>query len=310
VTRGGMEMVKAEAMAQGARSSRPAGRLHGIDSPLRFEVTLVTPELAASLLDKCHPNQRSPKRHKIDAWAEVMAAGRWDLTHEALAIDEDGFLIDGRNRLLALCKARVSVAMAMCYGVPRAALVSVNCGTSRTPLDAARIAGMALPNAGYPSVARQMHSGLRIDRGAWSVQKTLDVVATYREGLDYVFSVMKKPQQGVTVASVRAVVARAFYTADRARLGAFVSQLYSGLPDDVRRDGASVLLRNWLLEDLIARERRSGRKSPRGLAYSYVEFALEAFLTGTRPAQLLTVSEEKFPLPQLLSYGPAAAGRG
>lgn len=58
----------------------------------------VTPEMAAKWLEGNVLNRPLKQAH-VDRLAREMAAGRWRLTHQGIAFDVSGCLIDGQHRL-------------------------------------------------------------------------------------------------------------------------------------------------------------------------------------------------------------------
>ena len=77
----------------------------------------VTPELAESWLagtDVCRPVLN---RH-VEKFAAEMTAGRWRLTHQGIAFDTEGKLIDGRHRLLAVIRSGATVPMLVVVDEP------------------------------------------------------------------------------------------------------------------------------------------------------------------------------------------------
>src|ERR1700733_598927 len=156
------------------------GSNHGIATTMRMVPTMLTVDLALQLLEELHPNQRSSKKGKINALACDLDSGRGRFTHQPLGIDEDGYTIDGQNRCHAVIKSGKPLKVWICYNVPRTSNVVTDTGGMRTANDAAKIAGVEIPKSTYVSTARQMMAGLKLKREAWSVQQTLDLVATYR----------------------------------------------------------------------------------------------------------------------------------
>ena len=71
--------------------------------PKASGIVTVTPSQAQSWLD--HRNierQRAYSHHKASQWYSEMRAGRWKTTHQGIAFDWDGFLLDGQHRLGAI----------------------------------------------------------------------------------------------------------------------------------------------------------------------------------------------------------------
>jgi hypothetical protein len=67
----------------------------------------ITPETAAKMLAK-NVGNRSPRMSTVRFYAAEMKAGRWQETHQALAVDCDGNLVDGQHRLLAVVASGTS----------------------------------------------------------------------------------------------------------------------------------------------------------------------------------------------------------
>lgn len=80
----------------------------------------ITPKKARELLDKhlVPDHQRRPSLSLVQDYARMMRAGQWLLTHQGIAIDDSGELIDGQQRLLAIEQAGVPVRMLIARGVP------------------------------------------------------------------------------------------------------------------------------------------------------------------------------------------------
>jgi hypothetical protein len=84
---------------------------------LTIKVEIITPESAAGYLAKNDRNRRQ-KETTLDAYARDMLAGKWRLTHQGIAFDDKGNLIDGQHRLGAVLRAKVPVEMLVMRGFP------------------------------------------------------------------------------------------------------------------------------------------------------------------------------------------------
>ncbi|WP_129307972.1 hypothetical protein [Streptomyces sp. L2] len=76
-----------------------------LDIPIRNGVYVVTPAMAKSWLE--HRNLERNRRYSstIEAkYAAEMRAGLWKTTHQGIAFDHDGFLLDGQHRLGAIVR--------------------------------------------------------------------------------------------------------------------------------------------------------------------------------------------------------------
>jgi len=103
---------------------------------------LVTPSIARRWLDTMPDNQRGKKIGKITAYARDMLSGNWNSdTGETIKFDEDGRMVDGQNRMLAVMKAGVPIYFAVARGLPRkTAMLVLDTGAARSGADVLRIA--------------------------------------------------------------------------------------------------------------------------------------------------------------------------
>lgn len=81
------------------------------------EILVVTPVMAAKWLKRCVPNR--PIRTKtVAAYARDMAAGNWVTTHQGIAFNDEGELMDGQHRLLAVVASGCTIKMLVTRGLP------------------------------------------------------------------------------------------------------------------------------------------------------------------------------------------------
>lgn len=86
---------------------------------MRVSEETIGPKRAQELLDKhwVKEHQRKPSPSVVDDYARTMRAGQWMLTHQGIAIDEHGELIDGVHRLLAIVQSGTQVRMLVTRGI-------------------------------------------------------------------------------------------------------------------------------------------------------------------------------------------------
>lgn len=271
-----------------------------LNSKMKFQVALVGPEDAQKFLDKNHPKNRRPKKGKIIQMRRDQIDGLWELTHQPIAFDEDGYLIDGQNRLASIIQSGMEVPLVIAWNVPRRAMLGADSGSNRTVTDVAQIMGDPMPrDFGYASTARRMFIGNEASRTSVSIPRTLAFIKRHRQALDFVYSLFHKNHKGLTQAPVKAVIARAWYTkGNRERLKQFAEILISGLVHNIKTDGAAIMLRNWLLNKLTHGKRGLRANPPGHLIYAKVESALAYFLEGENPDKLYGTKEELFPIPE------------
>jgi hypothetical protein len=254
---------------------------------------LVTPEQAGRWLEESNTHNRVIRPGVVKRYAEAMAAGKWLDTHQGIAFDDRGVLVDGQHRLLAVVRAGVAVWMNITYGVPLENQIVVDDPAVRSQADAIKLAGHADLTNGHVAVARRMKDGAAVGPKP-DKQDMRDFIDKYFDGIDFAVRCFPTRARSLTPAPVLAAVGRAFYHVDgdgRARLRRFAEVLLNGLMEP--GDEAAVLLRNWLL----SRDGGFGG-AMQGLIFQKATRAAKAFLDGERMTKLYTTKGDLFPLPE------------
>lgn len=78
----------------------------------------MTPDFAAQLLLRLHPNQRRLRKPYVATLARAMAEGRWRWTGDSFKLDQELRVIDGQHRLAAIVASGVSMRDALIAVVP------------------------------------------------------------------------------------------------------------------------------------------------------------------------------------------------
>ncbi len=96
----------------------------------------ITPAMAekilndtTTLIEQGKLINRNISERRVDYYTDAMRAKQWQLTHQGIAFDDRGYLIDGQHRLWAVVRSGMTVPMVVTRGVP-----SSNCGLAK-PLD-------------------------------------------------------------------------------------------------------------------------------------------------------------------------------
>lgn len=100
----------------------------------------ITPDRAAEYL-RGNAAGRSVNKNAVEMYARDMAAGRWQSTHQGIALDEDGTLVDGQHRMHAIRKSSTTVRMWVTRGVPPGSFGAFDLGRGRTMADHLTIDG-------------------------------------------------------------------------------------------------------------------------------------------------------------------------
>jgi hypothetical protein len=114
---------------------------------METKVVMITPDMARKWLDKNMKRNRPVMSKTVHGYARTMKAGGWNLTHQGIAFDEHGELIDGQHRLHAIIEANVPVEMNVTYNVhhtPGEAF-TIDMGRKRTYTNIAMMSGIDDP---------------------------------------------------------------------------------------------------------------------------------------------------------------------
>lgn len=84
-------------------------------SKLTMQIVVVTPTIAEEWLKKNNPKNRSIGSRHVARLVADMEAGRWYLTHQGIAFDVDGQLVDGQHRLEAVRQSGATIEMAVFF---------------------------------------------------------------------------------------------------------------------------------------------------------------------------------------------------
>lgn len=105
-------------------------------------VETITPAKAAGYLER-NQNNRPMSRSALATVVRALNNGHWRLTHQGIAFDADGILLDGQTRLTAIVQTGVTVPMMVTRGLDRDAFTVLDRGKGRTGGDAFAICGEA-----------------------------------------------------------------------------------------------------------------------------------------------------------------------
>lgn len=100
----------------------------------------ITPEQAAEYLENKAPN-RTIRRRDVNKLARDIMRGEWKLTHQGIAFDTEGRLIDGQHRLSACVLANMPIKVLVTRGVTADDGMMIDRGIKRTFLDGLNISG-------------------------------------------------------------------------------------------------------------------------------------------------------------------------
>jgi hypothetical protein len=179
------------------------------------KIESIGPALAGNYLATMVHN-RLPKESSIASYANDMVNGKWLLSPQGIAFDEDGHLFDGQHRLKAIIRAGMAVEMLVLRGFPEKqdamkTMDVMDAGAGRSMADRLKLMGCYHGNPNLAcAVARQivavvLGGSCRAARKP-SLAAVLDILKLYKKEMQAVCSVMDRPnfkpvRNGYTIAA-------------------------------------------------------------------------------------------------------------
>jgi hypothetical protein len=272
---------------------------HGI----RIEKVDISPEKALEWL-ATNDGNRAVSMSRVQQLARDMTDGVFELTHQGIAFDSEGRLIDGQHRLWAIVESKKTVTMFVCWGLKRQEVSHyIDDGRPRSMADKLGYSGIDT-NKRRVSIVRSMLLHYRTQLAApagdvytWGGRGERVRTSTFAEfhekvrpAIDFAIGTAANGKFGH--ACVCAAVACAWFTQDHARLDQFQKILATGEIAS-RTDNAAIRLRDFLMNSGLT----SGGESARCEIFVRASTALRAFLEGRSLAKLYAVPTSPFTIP-------------
>lgn len=253
----------------------------------------ITPDMAVKWLEGNVMNRPVCQGH-VDAMSEDMKGHRWIPTHQGIAFDDKGTLVDGQQRLWAIFLSDRTIRMSVTRGLSAEAIELIDGGKARSLTDRMCINGRfgtERLNRRHAATLHEMVRGLNSARRL-TYQEEVALMSQHVNAVRYANAHLATQTRGLSVAYVRAVVARAWYSVDRERLSRFCRVLSTGKGESAN-DDIVIELRNRLMT-LPSDQNEAVRRE----SYGMVESVLDTWLTGEPQSALRAAAQELFPLPE------------
>lgn len=101
---------------------------------MRTSIELITPNIARELLSG-NTGNRKLREGVVKDYARQMKEGKWQESHQGIAIAPNGRVLDGQHRLEAIVASGVSIRMNVSRDVPEETFVVIDGGIQRTVAD-------------------------------------------------------------------------------------------------------------------------------------------------------------------------------
>jgi hypothetical protein len=242
------------------------------------------------LVEECNGRNRPLSAAHMDKLAKDARGRRWPLTHQGIAFDPKGQIIDGQHRLAAHAKAQSDLTTVVCrYKTMRAAedaMIVFDAGRARRVSDSLTISGVMKKETAKDSTAIAVLLVSLIDgidaskhSGAFSVESSY---RSYHEAIDW--SVTALPGKRFT-SPIRASFAMAWLV-DRQKTAELAAQIREG---SATPGSASALWNRAWTDGLL---QASGGYGARRDACLRALRIIKAHILGEKPPERLYTKED------------------
>jgi hypothetical protein len=264
------------------------------DQTVKMITTLmtVTPTMAASWLAAFNTSNRTVRRRWVDTLATIIKEDKWHVTHQGIAFNCDGTLLDGQHRLMAIVAAGIPVQMMVTRNVDKEAMYAIDQGKTRSVPDVANTLGTQIKSQ-HVAVARMMFYRGQSDISKARTTTSEALIGFISQHIEPItFAMDKFRSNAYRHAAIQSVVARAWYTANHERLEDFAKTFNKGFSTE-EEDSAALRLRGT-----FERNRKIFHSSDgRFVLYRKTQAALSAFLEFRPIDKVYEAAEEMFLLP-------------
>lgn len=110
--------------------------------PTRLGYYKIGPQKAAEFLKVNHPHNRRISEGRVLRYMNEMKEGRWlDRMPGAIAVDEDGYMVEGQHRMWSLIKTGMTFEFLVIVDVPKKGFKVMGTGKPRTAADILSMSG-------------------------------------------------------------------------------------------------------------------------------------------------------------------------
>lgn len=220
---------------------------------VRLYFAEIVPLMAARILDEDSGNNnqnRNTNASHIERLTSAMESGAWRVTHQGIAFDEDGELVDGQHRLFALIESKTKQVFLVSEGWPSDARSATDEVWRRQLRDHLKIMGVERDRPDLVSaVLNVLNFHVEGTKAKLSFDEARALLAKYEAGVRWAVENAAGSKRGYPSSSI---VIAAFVFA-YARSPAAVQECYDRLVDGdgIRKGQAIHTLREFLTKNPI-----------------------------------------------------------
>jgi len=108
---------------------------------METKIVTMTPEWAQDILKNQNKSNRPVKNTAVAKLVKAIQNNEWKLTHQGIAFDWHGNLVDGQHRLIAIARSGVSVPISLATDCDPSIFIACDIGTARTSGDVLSVNG-------------------------------------------------------------------------------------------------------------------------------------------------------------------------
>lgn len=211
---------------------------------LQISIERIGPDKAKAYL-LTNSSNRTISPQTVNAYAQDMLRDKWHLTHQGIAIFDDGALADGQHRLHAIIKSGKEVEMLVTKGLPRSPSIDRN--RPRSISDCASIIGVDWIDKSVVGIITAMYAKNRISRGKFTPDELIPIAEKYKESILFVTSTIGKRAKGISHSGVAAACVMAIECGiPKEKIARLLHVLKTGVVDDAY-ESSIIRLRDFLI---------------------------------------------------------------
>lgn len=250
---------------------------------MRSKVQTITPKKATELLE-ANTSNRPLSRATVRAFAGAMQRGEWVVTHQGIAFDTKGVLVDGQHRLAAIIEADTPVDLTVFTDVEEGTFDVLDTGKKRNAADVLAVEG----EVSAPRLAAMVRAvwlfenrpGLNWSGGAAAVtnHQVVQTLAAHPKIRDLVPVAIRISK---AIGMVESAAGAASYLVEQANKRANLDPWYEGIIEgtQLERNDPRLLLRRSMLAMSRKTTGVSHRRDTRQQVALYIK-AFNAWATG------------------------------
>jgi len=97
---------------------------------MKAKLETITPQIAQEMMKK--NENRKVTEENLQFLAKEMREGRWKINGDAIRVTDEGIIIDGQHRLLAVLRTGITIQSWVIYGLSKAVFNTIDVGKRRS----------------------------------------------------------------------------------------------------------------------------------------------------------------------------------